>query len=61
MTEQDSATERTEWDTEQLREDFEVIAFGAPFVMVRRRSDGVTGSLQFEHAPRRYFDWRADA
>lgn len=64
MTEQQEAApaaERTEWDTDALREDFEVVAFAAPFVLVRRRADGVLGSLQFDHAPRRYYNWRADA
>ncbi|QGJ92736.1 hypothetical protein QDA04_gp66 [Microbacterium phage Megan] len=53
--------ERTEWDTTALREDFEVIAFAAPFVQVRRRADGQIGTLRFDHAPRRYYDWVADA
>lgn len=48
------------WDTTTLRADFEVLGFGAPFVSVRRRADGVTGSLEFTHAPRVYFDFRED-
>ena len=40
------------WDTQQLRQDFEVIGFLAPVVVVRRRSDGVKGSLEFQHRPR---------
>lgn len=43
------------WDTNQLREDFEVLGFGAPLVVVRRRVDGVMGSLMFQHQPRFYF------
>jgi hypothetical protein len=43
------------WDTDQLREDFEVIGFAAPLIAVRRRSDGVMGSLFFQHDPRFYF------
>lgn len=43
------------WDTDQLREDFEVIGFAAPLVVVRRRSDGVKGSLMFQGSPRFYF------
>jgi len=53
--------ERTEWDTTALREDFEVIAYLAPFVEVRRRADGVLGTLKFDHAPRRYYGWKASA
>lgn len=48
------------WDTEQLRQDFEVIGFLAPFVVVRRRVDGVKGSLEFQGSPRFYFNWQAD-
>jgi hypothetical protein len=46
------------WDTEQLTRDFEVIGFMAPLVGVRRRSDGVKGSLEFQHGPPRlYFNF----
>jgi len=48
------------WTTEQVREQFEVIGFMAPFVVVRRKSDGVMGSLMFKHSPRVYFGWQAD-
>lgn len=43
------------WTTEQLREQFEVEGFAAPYVVVRRRSDGVRGSLMFRHDLRVYF------
>ena len=43
------------WDTQQLAQDFEVSGFSAPLVVVRRRSDGVKGSLMFQHSPRFYF------
>jgi hypothetical protein len=46
------------WDTSQLAEDFEVIGFLAPVVVVRRRSDGVQGTLEFQHSPRMYFGWQ---
>ncbi len=45
------------WNTEQLRDDFEVLGFMAPFVTVRRKSDGALGSLEFTHSPRVYFGW----
>jgi len=48
------------WDTNQLREHFEVLRFAAPLIVVRRRSDGVKGSLYFQHDPRFYFDFQAD-
>lgn len=44
------------WDTDQLREEFEVIGFLAPYVVVKRKSDGKKGSLQFQHNPRFYFN-----
>jgi len=48
------------WDTSQLTEDYEVIGFLAPFVVVRRKSDGVKGSLEFTHRPRFYYRFRED-
>lgn len=48
------------WDTEQLRQDFEVIGFLAPLVVVRRRADGVKGSLEFQGSPRYYFSFVPD-
>jgi hypothetical protein len=48
------------WDAQQLADDFEVLAFMAPFVVVRRKADGVKGSLQFQHSPRLYYSFVAD-
>ena len=48
------------WTTQQLTADFEVKGYLAPYVVVRRRSDGAVGSLEFTHSPRIYFGWRAD-
>jgi hypothetical protein len=48
------------WDTQQLAEDFEIIGFLAPLVVVRRKSDGVKGSLEFQHQPRFYFNFAPD-
>lgn len=45
------------WDTEALQRDFEVLGFAAPFISVRRKSDGQTGMLEFTHNPRVYFDF----
>lgn len=45
------------WDTQQLTQDFQVIGFMAPLVVVRRKADGVKGSLEFRHAPRLYFNF----
>ena len=48
------------WDTSQLQDDFEVIGFAAPFVVVKRRSDGVKGSLMFQNSPRFYHSFRPE-
>lgn len=45
------------WDSDQLRADFEVIGFMAPLVVVKRRSDGKKGSLEFQNEPRLYFNF----
>lgn len=46
------------WDTAQLQEDFEVLGFMAPLIAVRRRADGVKGSLMFQGSPRFYFGFQ---
>jgi hypothetical protein len=48
------------WDTSQLSDDFEVLGFMAPYVVVRRKSDGRKGSLEFQHHPRFYFNFVLD-
>ena len=54
------ATHGQVYDTQQLREQFEVLGFMAPLVVVRRRCDGVKGSLYFQHNPRFYYGFQAD-
>lgn len=49
-----------QWTTAELQRDFTVVQFCAPFVFVKRKSDGVTGTLRFTHSPRFYFDFRED-
>jgi len=48
------------YDTDQLQEKFDVIGFAAPFVVVRRKADGVQGTLTFQHSPRFYFGWEEE-
>jgi hypothetical protein len=43
------------WNTAELQTDFDVEGFLAPYVAVRRKSDGKQGSLKFTHMPRFYF------
>jgi hypothetical protein len=45
------------WDTAALQKNFVVEGFRAPFVIVTRKTDGVTGSLMFQHSPRFYFSF----
>ena len=56
-----AATQGRGWDTGELQQEFEVLGFAAPFVVVRRKSDGQKGSLMFQHRPRFYFSFRPDA
>jgi len=48
------------WDTQELSKDFEVTGFMAPFVVVKRKSDGVIGSLVFQGSPRFYYSFTED-
>jgi hypothetical protein len=45
-------------NTQEMTAEYEVIGFMAPFVAVRRRSDGVEGTMMFNHGtpdnPRMY-------
>jgi hypothetical protein len=45
------------WNTEELSQEFDVIGFMAPLVVVRRKCDGKKGSLEFQHNPRFYFSF----
>lgn len=46
------------WDTSELARDFIVVGFMAPLVVVKRKADGVKGSLEFQHSPRLYFNFQ---
>jgi hypothetical protein len=48
------------WDTQELARDYIVIGFNSPLVAVRRKSDGVVGTLEFQHLPRCYFAFRPE-
>ena len=43
------------WDTHELSQDFDVLGFMAPYIVVCRKSDRQKGSLMFQHNPRFYF------
>ena len=48
------------WNTKELQEDFKVIGFASPFVVVERKEDQQRGMLQFDHNPRIYYSFVAD-
>jgi hypothetical protein len=64
----DNANERKEfeekygkvWNTQELQQDFTVLGFMAPFVVVTNKATGEKGSLQFNHMPRYYYNYRKD-
>jgi hypothetical protein len=49
------------WNTAELCAEFDVLGFMAPYVVVQRKTDGCKGSLEFQHSPRLYFNFVADA
>jgi len=46
--------------TSEAVQKYEFIAFCAPFVEVRRRADGCSGTLEFQPSPRFYFGFVED-
>lgn len=56
----DLAQAEQRWDTEQLKSEFTVTSFLAPFVFVTRKADGVKGTMEFTHSPRWYFNFKED-
>lgn len=48
------------WSTDELSREYEVVGFLAPYAVVKRRSDGVMGSVAFQHHPRFYFAFQED-
>jgi hypothetical protein len=55
-----AADQDRRWTTQEMGDEFEVLGFSAPFVVVRRKADGRKGSLEFTHMPRVYFGWKED-
>jgi hypothetical protein len=48
------------WNPDELSDDFEVLEFAAPLVVVRLNSNGALGMLMFQHHPRFYFNFVLD-
>ena len=40
------------WTTDEMSAEFVPLGFMAPLIVVSRRSDGMKGSLEFQHSPR---------
>ena len=55
-----AATKDQTWTTAELQEEFDVIGFAAPFVVVVRKSDNVQGLMEFTHSPRIYFGFQPE-
>lgn len=43
--------------TDEMLAEYEVLGFALGFCIVQRKSDGVKGTLDFDHMPRRYFNF----
>lgn len=48
------------WTTEGMKRDFVVHGYCAPYVIVTRKKDSQKGTLQFQHAPRLYFNFQKE-
>jgi hypothetical protein len=46
------------WTTQELSQQFTVLQFAAPYVVVERQSDGARGTVEFTHDPRVYYAFR---
>ena len=48
------------WGPDEFRDDFQVIGFAAPLAVVRRKKDGLRGTVLFQHNPRFYFGFMVE-
>jgi hypothetical protein len=48
------------WSLEELSAEYVISGFMSPFVVVKRKVDGVVGSMEFQHMPRFYFNFSED-
>lgn len=47
------------WDIEEVRKEFEICGFAAPFCVVIRKCDWTPGYVLFQHDPRFYFGFES--
>ena len=48
------------WDTTEVQRDYKVLGIMAPFILARRKSDGVLGTMLFQHNPRFYYSFEPE-
>ncbi len=48
---------KKEWDTLELQKDFIVKSFCYGVVVVTRKKDEMPGTLNFDHLPRKYYNF----
>lgn len=57
-TDSTDTVKRKEWTTAELQKEFDVVGFSMGMVVVDRKSDGVRGSMHFDHSPRVYYSFQ---
>lgn len=53
-------TEERVWDSDEVRDDFDIVGFKAPFAMAIHIDTNTSGTLLFQDNPRYYFGWNPD-
>ena len=48
------------WTHQEMAQEFDIVLWICPLVIVIRRSDGIKGSLLYQHQPRFYFRFYPD-
>ena len=48
------------WTTSEMQEKFTVLGFGYGVCVVKHKASGKKGTLDFQHAPRFYYDFIED-
>ena len=48
------------WNTSELQDKFRVLGFAAPFCVVQDKATNEKGTVEFQHSPRFYFNYRKD-
>lgn len=51
-------TDMSVWTTTDVSHEFSIEGFATPFLIVKRKSDGVRGTVEWTGNPKVYFDFR---